>query len=33
MKPLVPIDVMGVGVRMADQKSKQFQDRLRIMGL
>jgi hypothetical protein len=33
MKPLVPVDVMGVGVRMADQKSKQFQDRLRLMGL
>lgn len=33
MKPLVPVDVMSVGVRMADQKSKQFQDRLRLMGL
>jgi hypothetical protein len=33
MKPLVPVDVMGVGVRMADQKSKQFQDHLRLMGL
>jgi hypothetical protein len=33
MKPLVPVDVMGVGARMADQKSKQFQDRLRLMGL
>ncbi len=33
MKPLVPVDVTGVGARMADQKSKQFQDRLRLMGL
>jgi hypothetical protein len=33
IKLLIPVDVMGVGVRMADQKSKQFQDRLRLMGL